>query len=107
LEAVAFTVARRTPEFAVRLAIGPLPEQVIGSVLWGTMRLLGIGLVIGVPSSILLARAVRSLIYGITPTDLSAQLIASTMLSAISLIASVLPAIRISKIDPASALRTE
>ncbi|UWZ87081.1 ABC transporter permease [Occallatibacter riparius] len=104
---IAYTVARRTPEFAVRLAVGALPQQVIGSVLLGTLQLLGIGLFIGVPSSILLARAVRSLIYGVTPTDLSAQLIASTMLSTVSLIACVLPAIRISKIDPASALRTE
>jgi predicted permease len=104
---IAYTVARRTPEFAVRLAIGALPQQVIGSVLLGTLRLLGIGLVIGVPSSILLARAAHSLFYGVTPTDLSAQLVASTVLSAVALIASVLPAVRISKIDPASALRTE
>jgi predicted permease len=104
---IAYTVARRTPEFAVRLAIGALPQQVIGSVLLGTLRLLGIGLVIGVPSSILLARAADSLFYGVTPTDLSAQLVASTVLSAVALIASVLPAIRISKIDPTSALRTE
>jgi len=104
---IAYTVARRTPEFAVRLAIGAVPQQVIGSVLMGTLRLLALGLVLGVPASILLARAARSLFYEVTPTDLSAQLIAATLLSAVSLVASVLPAFRISRIDPASALRAE
>lgn len=104
---IAYTVARRTPEFAVRLAIGALPQQVIGSVLMGTLRLLLLGLVVGVPASILLARAAYSLFYGVTATDLSAQLVAATLLSAVSLVASLVPAFRISRIDPASALRAE
>jgi ABC-type antimicrobial peptide transport system permease subunit len=104
---IAYTVARRTPEFAVRLAIGALPQQVIGSVLMGTLRLLVLGLVIGIPASMFLARAAQSLFYGVTPTDLSAQLIAAILLSAVSLVASILPAFRIARIDPASALRAE
>jgi ABC-type antimicrobial peptide transport system permease subunit len=104
---MAFVVARRTKELGLRMALGAQR----GSVLWLVMRevivLLGIGLVIGVPSALALGRLVAAQLYGVKATD--PWMAAATVL-AIATVASAagfIPAARASRIDPILALRYE
>jgi ABC-type antimicrobial peptide transport system permease subunit len=80
---------------------------VVWSVLRQTLWLVGIGLAAGIPASIFLAKLVRSLLYGVTPTDALAQVSAAALLAAVAVAASYLPARRAGRIDPMIALRYE
>ena len=104
---LAYTIARRTSELAIRLALGALPRHVIGSILQDTLKLLALGLAIGVPASILLATAAKSLFYEVAPTDPVTQVTAAILLAAVALAASYLPASRVARINPATTLRNE
>ena len=104
---LAYTVARRTPEIGVRMALGAMPGQVTWSILRQTLWLVAIGLAAGVPASIFLARLVENLFYGVTPTDAVTQAGAAALLAAVALVASYLPARRARRIDPQAALRYE
>jgi predicted permease len=104
---LAYSVARRTSEIGLRMALGALPGDVVWSVLRQTLWLVGIGLAAGIPASIFLAKLVRSLLYGVTPTDALAQVSAAALLAAVAVAASYLPARRAGRIDPMIALRYE
>jgi predicted permease len=104
---LAYSVVRRTRQIGIRMALGELPRQVLQSILGETVWLLAMGLVVGIPASMLLARAVTNLLYGVAPTDVLAQTVASGLLAGVGLIASFIPAYRASRINPLVALRYE
>ena len=104
---LAYSVARRTSEIGIRMALGAMPGQVTWSVLRQTLWLVAIGLAAGVPASIFLARLVEKMFYGVTPTDVVTQAGAAALLAAVALVASYLPARRAGRIDPLAALRYE
>ena len=104
---LAYSVARRTGEIGIRVALGALPRQVAWGILRQTLWLVAIGLAAGIPASMLLAGVAESLLYGVTPTDAAAQASAAALLAAVALLASYLPARRASRIDPLAALRHE
>ncbi len=104
---MAFSVARRTREIGIRMALGAGRGRVLGMVLkevaW--MCLIGIGL--GVPLAIGLSRYLVSQLYGVAPTDLLTLLFAVLTMLCVSLVAGFLPARRAATIDPTIALRYE
>jgi ABC-type antimicrobial peptide transport system permease subunit len=104
---LAYSVVRRTREIGIRMALGELPGQVLRGILGETVWLLVIGLAVGIPASMLLARAIANLLYGVVPTDMLAQTVASGLLAGVGLIASFIPAHRASRINPLVALRYE
>jgi ABC-type antimicrobial peptide transport system permease subunit len=104
---LAYSVVRRTQEIGIRLALGEMPGQVLRGILSETGWLVGLGLVVGIPASILLARVGASLLYGVSPNDVWAQVIAAGVLAAVGLAASFIPAYRASRINPLEALRYE
>ena len=104
---LAYSVVRRTREIGIRLALGELPGQVIQKMLRESMRLVALGLGIGIPASMLMAHAVDDLLYGIAPTDPRTQIVAGAVLAVVGLIASWIPALRASRIQPLIALRCE
>jgi ABC-type antimicrobial peptide transport system permease subunit len=104
---MAYSVARRTGEIGIRMALGALPRQVAWSILRQTLWLVAVGLAVGIPVSIFLANLVATLLYGVTPADVITHASAAAVLSAVALIASYLPARRASRIDPMIALRYE
>jgi predicted permease len=104
---LAYSVARRTSEIGIRMALGAMPVQVTWSVLRQTLWLVAIGLAAGVPASMFLAKLVENLFYGVTPTDILTQAVAAALLAAVALVASYLPARRAGRIDPLAALRYE
>jgi predicted permease len=104
---MAFIVARRTRELGIRLALGAQRSSVLWLIMKEVLILVGIGLVIGVPSGIGLGRFVSSQLYGIQGTDLQTAVAMVLLLSLIAFAAGMIPARRASRVDPMTALRFE
>src|SRR5262245_16570322 len=104
---MAFVVTRRTKELGVRFALGAQPRSVIWLVMKEVLLLVGIGLIIGVPSAIGLGRFVSTQLYGVQGTDPWTAVAMVVALSTIACAAGMIPAYRASRIDPIAALRFE
>jgi putative ABC transport system permease protein len=104
---VAFWVARRTSEIALRVAVGARPGDVLWLVMRRTVLLVGGGVVIGLVASMLSARALGGLLYGVTPADPIALVLATVFLVLVAMLAAYLPARRALRVDPIVALRTD
>jgi ABC-type antimicrobial peptide transport system permease subunit len=104
---MAYTVARRTREIGVRMALG----AATGDVLWLVMRevlvLVGCGIILGVVGASLLSRVVQSQLYGLTPTDPLTIVAAALILGVVALLAGYIPARRATRVNPVLALRYE
>jgi ABC-type antimicrobial peptide transport system permease subunit len=104
---LAYSTAQRTREIGIRIALGSTRFAVSRLVLGDVLRLAGIGVVVAIPCSILLAKLLRSQLFGVSATDpltLAAVVLAITL---VSLVAAIVPARRASTVDPTTALRAE
>jgi ABC-type antimicrobial peptide transport system permease subunit len=104
---ISYTVARRTNEIGIRIALGASRGNVIGLVLRETGAVLGVGMGAGIAISLMVGRAVRSLLFGLEASDPLTLVAAGAALAVVALLASYLPAYRASTVDPAIALRGE
>jgi predicted permease len=104
---VAFAVARRTAEMGVRLALGASPGTVLRLVLSDSARVVVPGALVGVAVALGATRLVRSVLYGLEPTDPMTILAAAGLLLVVAGFAAFLPARRAAGIHPADALRCE
>lgn len=104
---ISYSAAQRGREFGVRLALGAGRPQILRLVLMQGLRLTTTGLALGLLLALLLGRVMRTLLYGISPTDLPTFAVVSIVTLIIALFASLLPAHRASRADPIRALRTE
>ena len=104
---VAFMVAQRTREIGVRIALGAQYRDVLHLVMRRSAVLVGIGLAVGVISTLVLGRFVASLLYGVTPSDPATLLAASLFLAAVALVATYVPARRAARVEPMVALSAE
>jgi putative ABC transport system permease protein len=102
---VAFWVARRTSEIGVRVAIGARPHDVLWLVMRRTSVLVVAGVIVGVAASLASARLLGRLLYGVTPADPAALLLATVFLLLVAMLAAYLPARRALRVDPMVALR--
>ncbi|MGC2231707.1 MAG: ABC transporter permease, partial [Candidatus Acidiferrum sp.] len=104
---MAYTVAQRTREVGIRMALGAAQ----GSVIWMVMRevliLVAIGVVAGVPASLALTKLVQSQLFGLTPHDPATLALATFSLAFVACAAGYIPAWRASRLDPMKALRYE
>lgn len=103
----AYTVARRTAEIGIRMAVGAERSSVVAMVLRGAIIQIAVGLVIGLPVAILGVRFVKTQLYEITSVDPRIVLAAIFILVAAACVAGINPARRAASIDPAQALRSE
>jgi len=101
------TVARRTSEIGVRVAVGARQEQILWMILRQVGLLAGVGILVGVPLSVALGPLVRSLLFGVASSDPLTVAVAGVAMAAVALGAGFLPALRGSRVDPLEALRTE
>ncbi len=102
--ALAYSVAQRTREIGIRLAMGSTLADVFRLVVGQGFRVIGVGLVFGVISALGLARLLQSLLYGIQSTDFRVMAAVTVTLAVVGLVACVVPARRATKVDPVSAL---
>jgi macrolide transport system ATP-binding/permease protein len=102
---VAYAVSQRTRELGVRIALGARRSEIVRHVLESSLRLVAVGLVIGMGLALLAGFAVGSLLGGVSPLDPQTLLAAPLVLIAAALVASYLPARRAARIDPIEALR--
>jgi putative ABC transport system permease protein len=104
---IAFSVGRRTREFGIRMAVGASPGEIRRFVLRRGSLQLAIGLAIGFSIAWLIANGIASLLFNVSPTDPVTFLAAGVLLVIIAQVATLVPALRASRIDPLSALRAE
>jgi predicted permease len=104
---LAYNVTRRTNEIGLRMALGAGRGGVIWMVLREALLLVGMGVAVGVPLALVLARSLSSLLYGLKPDDPLTISAAAVTLFAVAAVASYLPARRASRVDPMVALRYE
>jgi hypothetical protein len=104
---VAFWVARRTSEIALRMAIGAESGHVLWLVMRRTVLLVAGGVAIGLAASIASAKALAGLLYGVTPADPAALTLATLFLVVVAMLAAYVPARRALRVDPIVALKSE
>jgi len=104
---MAYSVSQRTNEIGIRLALGAKPAQLRGMILRESTGLAITGVIAGVAAALLLARAVKSMLYGIAPYDPLTVVAGVGLLLAIALLASWIPARRAAGVQPMQALRHE
>jgi putative ABC transport system permease protein len=104
---LAFTVARRRQEIAVRLALGAGPRAVARLVIAQGARLVGLGLLAGVAVSLAVTRFLTSLLHGTEPYDVMTFVAVPTLVVTAALLACAVPAWRAARVDPLAALRAE
>jgi predicted permease len=102
---LAYSVRQRTREIGIRSALGAQPGDVLKLILGQGMRLVFIGLGLGLPGALVLSRLIRTLLYGVGPADPLTLLGACILITSVALIACWLPARRAVRIDPVAALK--
>jgi putative ABC transport system permease protein len=104
---MSYAVAQRRREIGVRMALGATRGHITRLVLGNGMLLTGVGIAIGLASSLALTRVMQSLLFGVTATDVATFAAVSTILGAVALVATYVPARRGTRVDPVIALRYE
>ncbi len=104
---MAYSVSQRTREIGVRIAMGAPRRTVLRLVVGEGTRLVAIGVALGLAVSLLIAGSLARLLYGVEPRDASVIVLASLILLVAGALASYLPALRATRVDPVVALRAE
>ncbi len=104
---LAYSIARRTHEIGIRMALGARQDRILADVLRETLVLVAIGMAIGVPAALACGRLVQSRLFGLAVFDLPTLVSAVVVVAAVAALAGYLPARRASRVDPLIALRYE
>jgi putative ABC transport system permease protein len=104
---VSYSVRQRTPEIGVRLALGAQQSQVFKLILGHGLKIITIGLVLGLAGAFVLTRLIRGLLFNVTPSDPLTFVFVSVILFVIAMLAAGIPARRATRVDPLIALRNE
>ena len=102
---ISYSVTLRTQEISIRMALGATPNVLLASILGQTGRMVLLGAVIWLSASLVAARAIRGLLFGVGSSDPAIFTATLALLAIVALLAGYLPARRATKVDPALALR--
>jgi len=104
---MSYNIARRSNEIGIRMALGAAKGQVLRAVARDAAILIAIGIAVGAGLAVASTRFVRTLLYGLSPTDPSTFAAASLLLGLVAMAAALVPAVRASRVNPVDALREE
>ena len=104
---LSYSVTQRTREIGLRMALGSTGGRTLGLVVQNSLLLIGIGGLCGLIGALLLARSMAGILYGIGPFDLPSFALAAAVLIVAGITASLLPALRATRVDPMVALREQ
>ena len=104
---LSYSVGERTKEIGLRLALGASARDTVGLVVRHSVALVAIGGVVGLAASVVLARSLAGVLYGVGPFDVPAFASAAAVLLLAGVLASLLPALRTTRVDPMVALREQ
>jgi predicted permease len=104
---LSYFIAQRRNEIGIRIALGAHRWQVIGLVMRDTASMLVIGLILGTALALIAGRAATAMLFGLKPYDIATLIFAILLLAVIAVLASWLPALKASRLNPVDALRCE
>ena len=104
---IAFTLAARRREIAIRIALGAGSARVAWTTTAWALGLCALGLLVGLPLAAAASRGLAGLLYGVAPADPASLAAAAAVLAATAFAASLLPALRATRVDPMTTLRVE
>jgi putative ABC transport system permease protein len=104
---MSYSVALRTRELGVRLALGARPARLVRMVIGGALRMVGIGVIIGLPLAWMASRLIARMIFGVSATDPMTIVAAIAILGSAGLAAAAIPARRAAAVDPVTSIHVE
>jgi ABC-type antimicrobial peptide transport system permease subunit len=97
----------RRKEFGVRVALGASPASLVRAIMAGALWRTGLGVILGIGLALAAGRALRSLLFGVGPSDPAALVFSAAVMFMVAAVAAWLPARRVLRIDPVEQLRSE
>jgi putative ABC transport system permease protein len=104
---MSYSVAQRTNEIGIRMALGAQSRDVLGLIVKDGLKMVAIGLVLGISGALALTRLLSTLLFGVTTKDPATFVVIAALLSIVAMVACCLPAWRATRVDPLEALRCE
>jgi predicted permease len=104
---MSYGVTQRFREIGIRMALGARGGDVVGMILAGAIRVLALGVIVGIAAAALLTRMLNSVLYGVTAMDPVTFIAVPALIAFVGLIAGAIPAVRAARIDPLESMRAE